>query len=57
MATISTGRNGPMHQADHTSHVIAGEAGRVNADVGGFHGGPLNEGRLPIIVAVVRSSR
>jgi hypothetical protein len=27
-----------MHQADHTSHVIAVATGRVNVNVGGFHG-------------------
>lgn len=44
MATIVAG-NGPVHQADHISHVIAGAAGRVNVDLEGFHAGPLNESR------------
>ena len=33
-----------MHQTDHTSHVIAVAAGRVNVNVDGLHGGPLNVG-------------
>jgi hypothetical protein len=34
-----------MHQTDHASHVIAVAAGRVNVNLGGFHGRALNEGR------------
>jgi len=43
MATVPASRNSPVCQADHTNHVIAVAAGRVNVNVGGLHGGPLNE--------------
>jgi hypothetical protein len=34
MATVAA--NGLVHQADHTSHVIAVAAGRVNLNVSGL---------------------